>query len=389
MSIKHFVNVVSAGRRYRAFPVQACRFVVENISALRSDGIAASNIAAIVKAPTVVALGAVLSITSVSLSSVVHAQSDRLSLVKENGVVRCGVSAGLKGFSLANSLGDYSGLDSDFCRAVASAVFDDPTAVSFTPLTAAERFDVLASGDIDVLARNTTWTMSRNSLYGNFVGVNYYDGQGFMVPKRSGIRSALELDNQGICVIKGTTTELNAIDFFNVANMRYRPVYHDTNEQAKTAYDEGRCKALTNDRSALAANRSTLKEPAAHRVLPEIISKEPLGPVVPKGDDNWTNLVRWTLNCMVNAEEMGISSVNLQESVANANPAAKRLLGVEGDFGSVIGVDNRWCYNVIKHIGNYAESYERNVGENTVLGLSRGVNKLWTDGGLIYAPPIR
>lgn len=326
---------------------------------------------------------------SVLVSSLASANTSRLGDVQDRGAVRCGVSTGLKGFSQANSLGDYAGLDADFCRAVASAVFDDPTAVEFKPLSFTERFNVLATGEVDLLARNTTWTMSRNTAYGTFVGVNYYDGQGFMVSKRSGIRSALELDNKSICVIRGTTTELNAIDFFKVAKMRYKPIYHESNAEAQAAYDSGKCQAWTNDRSALAANRSTLKNPDAHRVLPEIISKEPLGPVVPKGDDAWANIVRWSLNCMINAEEMGISSSNLQASLRNSNPAAKRLLGLEGDFGSAVGVNNRWCYNIIKHIGNYAESYERNVGENTVVGLSRGVNRLWTDGGLLYAPPIR
>ena len=320
----------------------------------------------------------------------VHAQSSRtLDQVKSRGAVNCGQSAGLKGFSQANSLGDYSGLDSDFCRAVASAIFDDPTAVRFVALTAGERFDALLSGSIDVLARNTTWTMDRNIKYGEFIGVNYYDGQGFMVPKRSGIRSALELDNKEVCVIKDTTTELNAVDFFSVGKMRYKPVYVETNDDVNVAYDAGRCVAATNDRSALAAQRALLPQPDAHIVLPEVISKEPLGPVVPKGDDQWANLVRWTLHCMINAEEMGITSSNLERASVNANPATQRLLGLTGDFGSQMGVSNTWCANVIRHIGNYAESYERHVGENTALGLARGVNKLWTDGGLMYAPPIR
>ena len=322
-------------------------------------------------------------------STTLFAQSATLAQVKARGALVCGLNEGLKGFAQANSLGDYSGLDSDFCRAVASAIFDDPTKVEFVPLTSAQRFSALTSGSIDLLARNTTWTMSRNIEFGEFIGVNYYDGQGFMVTKRSGIRSALELDNQGICVLRNTTTELNAIDFFSVGKMRYKPVYFETNDEINAAYESGDCVAMTTDRSGLAATRADLKRPEAHVVLPEVISKEPLGPVVRKGDSGWTNLVRWTLNCMINAEEMGISSSNIAAESRRANPAAQRLLGLTGEFGSSLGIDNSWCANIITHIGNYSESYERNVGENTALGLARGINRLWTDGGLLYAPPIR
>jgi len=322
-------------------------------------------------------------------STSVRSESATLAQVKERGAVKCGLNSGLKGFAQPNSLGDYSGLDADFCRAVASAVFNDPTAVEFVPLSSSERFNAVASGSIDVLARNTTWTMSRNVDYGEFVGVNYYDGQGFLVSKRSGIRSALELSNKLICVEKATTTELNAIDFFSVAKMRYRPVYFDSNESIKLAYDNGECAAYTSDRSALAAARATLKRPDAHLVLPEVISKEPLGPMVPKGDSTWANLVRWSLNCMINAEEMGITSANIAQYANSSNPAEQRLLGTVGNFGEQLGISSTWCANIITHIGNYAESYERNVGENTALGLARGVNRLWTDGGLLYAPPIR
>lgn len=323
------------------------------------------------------------------LTSSVYAQSTTLQNVISNGKVVCGLNKGLRGFAQANSLGDYSGLDSDFCRAVASAIFDDPTAVSFVPLTAKERFTALTSGAIDLLARNTTWTMSRNIEFGEFIGVNYYDGQGFLVSKRSGIRSALELDNKGICVIKDTTTELNAIDFFSVSKMRYKPIYFETNQELNQAYIDGRCAALTTDRSGLAATRATLERPDAHLVLPEVISKEPLGPVVRHGDSVWANVVRWTLNCMINAEEMGINSTNVVAARSNSSPAAARLLGTVGEFGASLGISNAWCNNVITHIGNYSETYERNVGVNTSLGLTRGVNKLWTDGGLMYAPPIR
>lgn len=322
-------------------------------------------------------------------SGSIFSQSVTLTQVKERGAVACGVTPGLKGFSQPNSLGDYSGLDADFCRAIASAIFNDPTKVEFVSLTSTQRFDALGLGYIDLLSRNTTWTMSRNIDYGEFVGVNYYDGQGFMVPKRSGIRSALELDNKGVCVIRNTTTELNAADFFGVGKMRFKPVYVETNDEINEAYNNGRCVAVTNDRSALAANRANLERPDAHLVLPEVISKEPLGPLVRSGDATWANLVRWSLNCMINAEEMGIGSGNISQAAKKATPAIERLLGISGDFGSKLGVSNTWCANIITHIGNYAESYERNVGENTALGLPRGVNRLWTNGGLMYAPPIR
>lgn len=312
-----------------------------------------------------------------------------LSQVKDRGAVACGVSIGLKGFSQPNSLGDFSGLDADFCRAVASAIFNDPTKVEFVPLSTTQRFDALNFAYIDLLARNTTWTMSRNIEFGEFVGINYFDGQGFMVPKRTGIRSALELDNKGVCVIRDTTTALNVEDFFSVGKMRYKPVYVQTNDEIIEAYNDGNCVGITNDRSALAAIRAELARPDAHLVLPEVISKEPLGPVVRTGDPDWANLVRWSLSCMINAEEMGVTSANIGRAANNATPAIQRLLGLEGDFGSRLGVSNTWCANIITHIGNYAESYERNVGVDTALGLERGVNRLWTDGGLLYAPPIR
>ncbi len=327
---------------------------------------------------------------SALFSGLAYSQSGSTLLeVKKRGKVRCGVSDGLPGFGQPNSLGDYTGLDADFCRAVSSAIFDDPNAVDFVPLTTTVRFDAIKDRRIDVLARNTTWTLSRNTAHGEYVGVNYYDGQGFMVTKRSGIQSALELDNQGVCVKRETTTALNAADYFAVSKMRYRPVYYDSNDDIVSAYEEGRCAAMTNDISALAALREELARPDSHAILPEVISKEPLGPMVPSGDREWTNLVRWTLNCMINAEEMGIDSSNVASFTRNPSPAAARLLGTIDDFGENMGVDNKWCANVIAHIGNYAESFERNIGENTPLGLARGVNKLWTDGGLLYAPPIR
>ena len=314
---------------------------------------------------------------------------DTLESVRDRGVVACGVNENLPGFSRPNSLGVWSGLDVDLCRAVASAVFGDPEAVDFVPVSATERFEELAAGRFDVLVRNTTWTLSRNSIHGEFVGVNYYDGQGFMVPKRSGIRSAFELDNRDICVSRGTTTELNAIDFFAVGNLRYRPVYFDGEGDAARAYERGECDALTTDRSGLAAQRAGFERPEAHLVLPEVISKEPLGPMVRAGDARWANVVRWTLACMINAEEMGLTQENVRERGAARTPAARRLVGDEEDMGALLGLAPRWCAQVVRDVGNYAESYARNVGPDTALALERGVNRLWTDGGLLYAPPVR
>jgi len=317
------------------------------------------------------------------------ARADTLEAVRERGVVICGVNPDLPGFSHANSLGAWSGLDVDLCRAVASAVFGDPEAAEFVPVSAPERFEELAAGRFDVLVRNTTWTLSRNAIHGEFVGVNYYDGQGFMVPKRSGIQSALELDGLPICVSRGTTTELNAIDFFAVGNLRYRPVYFDDGVDAARGYEAGECEALTTDRSGLAAQRAGFERPEAHRVLPEVISKEPLGPVVRAGDARWANVVRWSLACMINAEEMGLTSDNVQRREAVGTPAARRLVGDDDELGVLLGLDARWCARIVRDIGNYAESYARNVGPETPLALERGVNRLWTDGGLLYAPPVR
>jgi len=322
-------------------------------------------------------------------SGPLYSQSETLLEIKKRGHIICGVNDGLKGFATANSLGDYTGFNSDFCRAVASAVFNDPTAVEFMPLTSTEKFTPLKARRIDLLSRNVTWTLARSAEFGEFVGINYYDGQGFMVSKRSGFRSALELDNQSVCVLRDTTSELNAKDFFVLNKLRYRPVFFDNNSDLNKAYEDGRCTVMTVDVSGLASRRAALGRPEAHLILPEIISKEPLGPMVPFGDPAWSNIVRWSLNCMINAEEMGIDSSNVSTFTTNPSPAAARLLGSEGDIGVKLGIDNKWCANIIAHIGNYAESFERNVGEGTSLGLARGVNRLWTDGGLIYAPPIK
>ncbi len=326
---------------------------------------------------------------SALLLMVSQAQANTLQDVQQRGAVRCGVNVSLVGFSNANSLGQYSGLDVDLCKAVASAVLNNAEAVEYVPVTATERFDSLMAGRFDILSRNTTWTLSRNTQYGEFVGVNFYDGQGFMVAKRSGIRSALELDNAPICVSRGTTTELNAVDFFKVSKMRYKPVYFDDEIALVSAYQNGECLAMTTDRSGLAAQRTTMNEPDAHIVLPEVISKEPLGPMVASGDSAWANVVRWSLNCMINAEEMGVTSASVSKAQHSQLPAVQRLLGVTGESGASLGLSNKWCANIISHVGNYGESYNRHIGPNTPIGLDRGVNGLWTNGGLLYAPPIR
>lgn len=314
---------------------------------------------------------------------------ETLDAVKGKGFVQCGVSQGLPGFSNPDDQGNWTGLDVDFCRAMAAAVFNDADAVKFTPLSAKVRFTALTSGEIDVLSRNTTWTMSRDSDFGEFVGVNYYDGQGFMVPKSLGVSSALELDGAAVCTNTGTTTELNVSDFFRANNLAYTVVAFEKADEVVSAYDAGRCDVYTTDRSGLAAQRTKLSKPDDHVVLPEIISKEPLGPLVRHGDNEWGDVARWTLNCMINAEEMGVNSENAADMATSDNPGIKRLLGTEGDLGGKIGLENGFCANVISSVGNYAESYNRNVGPDTPLKLDRGVNALWSDGGILYAAPQR
>jgi general L-amino acid transport system substrate-binding protein len=311
-----------------------------------------------------------------------------LAQVKDKGFVQCGVSQGLPGFSNADDAGEWTGLDVDLCRAVAAAVFGDASAVKFTPLSAKQRFTALASGEVDILSRNTTWTMTRDTQLGlNFAGVNYYDGQGMMVPIALGVTSATELDGANICTNTGTTTELNITDFFRANGMSFNLVAFEKADEVVAAYDSGRCDVYTTDRSGLAAQRGKLTAPDSHMVLSEIISKEPLGPVVRQGDDQWFNIVRWTLNAMINAEELGITSENVNATDYNdVSPSVARLVGKEGNFGEELGLDNKWAYNIIRQVGNYAESYEANV---TPLGLARGVNALWSDGGILYAAPIR
>ena len=318
------------------------------------------------------------------------ANAGTLEDVTAKGHVQCGVSQGVPGFSNPDQAGNWTGIDVDVCRAVAAAVFGDAGKVKFTPLTAKERFTALQSGEIDILSRNTTWTLVRDTALGlDFVGVNYYDGQGFMVRKDLGVKSAKELGGASVCVNIGTTTELNMADFFRANDMKYSPVVFEKSDEVVAAYDAGRCDVYTTDRSGLAANRLKLKDPNAHMVLPETISKEPLGPVVRHGDNKWGDVVRWSLYAMLEAEEYGVSSKNVDQMRSSKNPVIRRLLGTEGDLGKSIGLSNDWSFNIIKHVGNYGESYARNVGPNTPIGLARGVNALWKDGGLQYPMPVR
>ncbi|WP_181700325.1 amino acid ABC transporter substrate-binding protein [Chthonobacter albigriseus] len=333
------------------------------------------------------ALGAAMIVTSVA-----GASAATLDDVKAKGFVQCGVNAaGLQGFASPDDKGEWSGFDVDICRAVAAAVFADPTKVKFTPLTAKERFTALQSGEIDLLARNSTWTMSRDTQLGIvFTGVNYYDGQGFMAKKSLGVSSAKELSGASICVQSGTTTELNLADWFRANNLQFNPVVFEKQEEADAAYDSGRCDAYTTDASGLYSIRLKLANPDEHVVLPEIISKEPLGPAVRQGDDQWALIVKWALFAMVNAEELGVTQANVDElKASSANPEVKRLLGLDGDFGKSIGLAPEWAANVIKAVGNYGESFERNVGQGSPLKIARGLNDLWSKGGIQYAPPIR
>jgi general L-amino acid transport system substrate-binding protein len=334
-------------------------------------------------------LSGVLGVAAMAVAgSAAHAAT--LDDVKAKGFVQCGVSQGLPGFSNPDSNGEWSGLDVDLCRGIAAAVFGDGSAVKFTPLSAKERFTALQSGEVDVLSRNTTWTMSRDTQLGlNFAGVNYYDGQGFMVRSSMNINSALELSGASICTNTGTTTELNVADYFRANNMEYELVAFEKADEVVAAYDAGRCDVYTTDQSGLYAQRLKLTAPGEHKVLPEIISKEPLGPVVRQGDDQWFNIVKWVHIATVNAEELGVTQANVTEMANGDNPEIKRMLGTEGDFGSAIGLSADWAANVIKAVGNYGELFDRNVGPDTPLGISRGVNALWSKGGLQYGPPIR
>jgi general L-amino acid transport system substrate-binding protein len=335
---------------------------------------------------------------AVSAIAATAASAGTLDDVKAKGFIQCGVSQGLKGFSFADDQNNWTGLDVDFCRAVAAAVFNDASKVKYSPLTAKERFTALQSGEIDILSRNTTWTMSRDTSLGlKFAGVMYYDGQGFMVNKSKypDITSALQLSGAAVCTQTGTTTELNLADYFKANKMDYSVVAFEKNEEVLKAYQEGRCDVFTKDQSGLYAERLVFASPGDHIILPEIISKEPLGPVVRQGDDAWFNVVKWTYYALLNAEELGVTAANVEEMKGSANPEIKRLLGVKGEdgsaagFGTGIGLGEEWAAQIIKQVGNYGEIFERNVGLNTELKIARGKNALWTQGGLQYAPPIR
>ncbi len=312
--------------------------------------------------------------------------------VKARGTLNCGVSTGLTGFSAPDANGVWQGFDVAVCRAVAAAVLGDPMAVNFVPTTGQTRFTALASGEIDILARNTTWTFSRDvDLKFEFVGVNYYDGQGFMVPKSLGVSSAKELDGATVCIQTGTTTELNLADFFRVNNISYEPVPIETNAEAQQQYLASACDVYTTDASGLAATRASFEAPGDHVILPEIISKEPLGPLVRHGDSEWGDIARWTLNALVAAEEYGVTSANIEELSGSAgdNPEINRLLGTEGELGSMLGLEADWAKKAIMANGNYGEIFEKTIGEKTPIGLSRGLNAQWTEGGLLYSPPFR
>jgi len=320
------------------------------------------------------------------------AQAATLDDVQARGKLNCGVSTGLVGFAAPDANGNWDGFDVGVCRAVAAAVLGDPMAVEFVPTTGKTRFTALASGEVDMLARNTTWTFSRDvDLKFTFVGVNYYDGQGFMVPKELGVSSAKDLDGATVCIQTGTTTELNLADFFRSNNITYDPVPIETNAEAQQQYLAGSCDVYTTDASGLAATRATFEAPDDHVVLPEIVSKEPLGPLVRHGDDAWGDIIRWTLNALITAEELGVSSANISDLAAAAgnNPEVNRLLGTEGNLGEMLGLPADWAVKAISAAGNYGELFETNIGENTPIGLARGLNAMWTEGGLIYSPPFR
>ncbi len=332
-----------------------------------------------------------VSLAAITLCGIT-ATAGTLENVKKADVLKCGVNTGLPGFSEVGSDKKWKGLDVDVCRSVAAAVLGDATKVKFVPLTAKERFTALQSGEIDILSRNTTWTVSRDSSLGaNFAGVTYYDGQGFLVSKKLGVRTAKQLDGASVCIQAGTTTELNLADYFNANGMKYQAITYDTTDQVSKGFESGRCDLITSDASQLYALRTKFKNPNDFKVLPQIISKEPLGPLVSQGDDVWFNIVKWSLNAMKAAEEFGITSDNVDNMMKTSkNPEVKRILGVSGKIGEDLKLSSNWAYNIVKQVGNYGESFERNVGQKSPLKISRGLNNLWTTkGGLQYSPPFR
>lgn len=318
------------------------------------------------------------------------AQAGTLETVKQRGVLQCGVSEGLFGFSERDGQGKWSGFDVDFCRAVAGAIFDDQSKVSFVPLSAGERFKALKEGRIDLLSRNSTWTLEREAGLGlSFAGISYHDGQGFMVMRSMNVSSALELDNAKVCVEAGTTTQANLADFFRANAMKYEEKAHARSSDALAAFQAGECNVLTRDQSALYAERLKLSKPSDAVILPDVISKEPLGPVTRADDFAWFNIVKWVHFALVNGEELGVSSGNLAQAEASTKPDVRRFVGAEGGFGKMLGLDDRWALHAVRAAGNYSEIYERNLGVDSKLGIPRGLNQLWNMGGVLYAPPLR
>ncbi|MGB7258166.1 MAG: amino acid ABC transporter substrate-binding protein [Pseudolabrys sp.] len=333
---------------------------------------------------TIFAVAAALGFTASAASA------QTLAAVKNRGTLNCGANGTLAGFGLPDAQGKWTGLDVDVCRAIAAAIFNDVNKVKFVPLSAKDRFTALQSGEVDVLIRNTTWTSSRDTSLGlNFTGVDYYDGQGFMVRKSLKVNSALELGDASVCVQQGTTTELNLADYFRAHNMKLKTVTFATANEAVKAYDAGRCDAYTTDASGLYAERLRTANPNDHIVLPEIISKEPLGPAVRHGDDQWFDIVKWVFFAMINAEELGITQKNVDEMTKSTNPEIKRFVGTEGNYGEQLGLTKDWAVRIVKAVGNYGEAFDRNVGAGSPLKIDRGLNRLWTKGGIQYAPPIR
>lgn len=318
------------------------------------------------------------------------ASAETLKTVKDRGELVCGVSKGLPGFSAPDASGKWSGFDVDFCRAVAAAVLGDPEKVKFVPLNAEERFPALEKGDVDLLSRNSTWTLEREAKLGLlFAGISYYDGQGFLIPESRKIMSALELTGSKVCVQAGTTAESNTADFFKTNGMELHLVTLPNSDELVKAYDEGKCDTLTTDVSQLYALRLNMKKPGDHIVLPDVISKEPLGPVVRQGDDQWFNIVKWTLFAMINAEELGVTTADIEKAMKSEKPDVRRLMGLDGKLGEELGLSDDFAVAIIKAVGNYGESFARNVGAASKLGIPRGINQLWSMGGIQYAPPLR
>ena len=334
-------------------------------------------------------LGAIAGL-ALTVAPIAASAQTTLEKIKARGQIVCGASLGVPGFSYPDDKGTWTGFDTDMCRALAAVIFDDPNKTSYVPLSSKDRMIALQTGTIDVLSRTTTWTSSRDNGQGIvFTAVNYYDGQGFLVRKSLGIKTAKELNGATICVSQGTTTELNLADFARTNGIKVNVLnFIDTNETAK-AYEAGRCDGYTTDMSQLAANRLKFAKPDDHVILPDIISKEPLGPWVRRGDEQWFSIVRWTLFAMLNAEELGITQANVGEMLKSPNPEIKRLLGTEGNTGEQLGVSADWVVRIVRHVGNYGESFERHLGPKTRIGLARGSNELWSKGGLQYAPPVR